>query len=905
MKIILHIIKKFRLFFLISCIICTGAVNVLCQNTPYVNKVTIKWINERPQGLVEVLNGELENLALRQGKGKVIRNEFRFSVAASNTLDISLKNAMVNYGPGATLVTIINGDHSFSFFFRDVTYEYPIYIPEYHVVVCPYNDDRSYQQIAEGIGNRGLKTKLQQIEDEPEESFDSAAAHTRNQVCPIWLGISRDIRIFELGNSGEMDIISPRMASTSVFLPETNNTSADYSYMTGRGQGVEQRIKRRLDEGDLPVLHTELIDEDIEYDNIAFVSLESSALHERTNIGTHFLVADYYSNGHMFTPEQERILKPLLEADSNKTEQTVLYFRSKATNTSSVPRYAWFRTLRPGSGWWEKFNYTYEKENGLSSYSPERVFGISKLNGVPLPNEEIAVLLKPNETAVFEFYLPHNPISRERALALSNQSFNDRLAECINHWKEKQKDAAQIKLPEKRIEEMIRAGLNHLDLITYGIEPNGTLAPCIGVYSPIGTESSPIIQFYCSMGLHDVAKRCLMYFLDKQHEDGMIQNFNGYMVETGAALWGMGEYYRYTRDTAWVRQVRPKLLKSCDFLLAWRERNKTESLRGKGYGMIDGKVADPEDPYHQYMLNAYAYLGLSRAAEMLGYADPDNAKRLKPEAEAWKQDIRASLFNSMAHSPVIPLGDGTWCPTLPPWTEAIGPRLLYLKDEVFMSHGTFTVPEALLGPLYLIFCEVLDPGEPVSKMMLNYHTELLYQRNTAFSQPYYSRHDWVQLRQGLVKSFLKTYYSAFSALADRETYTFWEHLYHVSVHKTHEEAWFLMATRWMLYLEEGQTLNLLPGIPRQWLEDGKTIELRNVATYFGPMSLSVNSSVNKGFIEAKIECPSERMPQQVLIRIPHPDGKKPVNVLGGTYDCISESVIIKPFTGKTIVKIEY
>jgi hypothetical protein len=52
----------------------------------------------------------------------------------------------------------------------------------------------------------------------------------------------------------------------------------------------------------------------------------------------------------------------------------------------------------------------------------------------------------------------------------------------------------------------------------------------------------------------------------------------------------------------------------------------------------------------------------------------------------------------------------------------------------------------------------------------------------------------------MVKPFLKTYYNPFSALADRETYTFWEHLYKVSVHKTHEEAWFLMETRWMLYL---------------------------------------------------------------------------------------------------------
>ena len=157
--------------------------------------------------------------------------------------------------------------------------------------------------------------------------------------------------------------------------------------------------------------------------------------------------------------------------------------------------------------------------------------------------------------------------------------------------------AAQIDLPEKRITEMIRAGLLHLDLVTYGREPEGTLVPTIGVYTAIGSESSPIIQFMDSMGWHDEARRALTYFLDKQHDDGFMQNFGGYMLETGAALWSMGEHYRYTRDDEWVKQIEPKLLKACDFMLKWRQRNMRDDLRGKGYGLMEGKVADPEDPY--------------------------------------------------------------------------------------------------------------------------------------------------------------------------------------------------------------------------------------------------------------------------------------------------------------------
>ena len=85
-------------------------------------------------------------------------------------------------------------------------------------------------------------------------------------------------------------------------------------------------------------------------------------------------------------------------------------------------------------------------------------------------------------------------------------------------------------------------------------------------------------------------------------------------------------------------------------------------------------------------------------------------------------------------------------------------------------------------------------------------------RNVAFSQPYYSRHDWVHLRRGETKAFLKDYYNSVAGLADRDTYTFWEHFFHQSPHKTHEEAWFLMQTRWMLYMEHGDTLEHWTGI---------------------------------------------------------------------------------------------
>jgi len=553
--------------------------------------------------------------------------------------------------------------------------------------------------------------------------------------------------------------------------------------------------------------------------------------------------------------------------------------------------------------------------------------------------EEIAVLVRPGETAVFEFIIPHQPVSEERARELSKKDFNINHREHREFWLDKLKSAAQIKLPEKRIDEMVKAGLLHLDLVTYGLEPDGTTAPTIGVYSPIGSESSPIIQFFDSMGWHDLARRSIMYFMDKQHEDGFIQNFGGYMLETGAALWNIGEHFRYTRDIEWARSIESKILKSCNFLIEWIERNKREELKGRGFGMMDGKVADPEDLFHIFMLNGYAYLGLSRSAEVLAAANsvssiqcpvssnkhsvpklttdhsplttvsketsnqPAHAK-IHDAAQTLKQDIRNSFFASMAKSPVVPLGDGTWCPTVAPWAEETrGPVSLFSEKGKWYTHGSFVARDSLVGPLYLIFQEVIDPSEPAAAWMLNFHAELMCLRNVALSQPYYSRHPWVHLKRGEVKPFLKAYYNCVSALADRQTYSFWEHFFHASPHKTHEEGWFLMETRWMLYMEEGNTLKLLAGIPRKWLENNKTIELKNAASYFGHFSLKVRSELSKKRITAKIEFHSGRLPASVSIRLPHPAGKKPKKILGGTYDPSSESVIISPFSGKAEVSV--
>ena len=187
---------------------------------------------------------------------------------------------------------------------------------------------------------------------------------------------------------------------------------------------------------------------------------------------------------------------------------------------------------------------------------------------------------------------------------------------------------------------------------------------------------------------------------------------------------------------------------------------------------------------------------------------------------------------------------------------------------------------------------------------MTYIDELMYQGHSGFSQPYYGRLKWWHVQSGNVKPFLNAYYTTISAHADRQTYTFWEHLYRLSPHKTHEVAGFLMDTRWMLYMERGDTLNLFSVIPRVWLREGKQLRLDGVRSYFGTLNVSV-IGLKDGVIEVTVECIDNRKPRNVIVRVPHPDGKKAVTVTGGRYNSTKESVLIENFDGRAHLRLVF
>ena len=161
--------------------------------------IAVEWRGKGPQGGVQILAGSLVGLAATRGECRITHDEFAFASRGSCRLEISVGQAKVSPGSGPTIVSLRTQEHPLSFFLKDVCREYPIIIPEYGVAVTEAEDRRSYDEIEKVVLGKGLQTALQRFETEPEESYEQAAAHTRELHCPTWLGLSRDFRIFEMG----------------------------------------------------------------------------------------------------------------------------------------------------------------------------------------------------------------------------------------------------------------------------------------------------------------------------------------------------------------------------------------------------------------------------------------------------------------------------------------------------------------------------------------------------------------------------------------------------------------------------------------------------------------------------------------------------------------------------------
>lgn len=109
------------------------------------------------------------------------------------------------------------------------------------------------------------------------------------------------------------------------------------------------------------------------------------------------------------------------------------------------------------------------------------------------------------------------------------------------------------------------------------------------------------------------------------------------------------------------------------------------------------------------------------------------------------------------------------------------------------------------------------------------------------------------------------------------------------------------------------TLRLAFSTPRQWLQEGKEIKVKNMPTAFGPVSYCIQSQIeSQDIINVTVNIPIRRRPLRthLRLRVPEKTGRKLVSVtINGlpydNFDPITEVINISSLQGEVFVTAKY
>jgi hypothetical protein len=464
--------------------------------------VAVVWRDEVEGGEVELTYALLNSL-----DGKPARSPGAFQLEPGvRRLQIHIDQSHTDPGAYATRVTVrFRGKNAppetargaFTFFLRDVAAKTPIFIRGLNVAVVCASDFRTYEQIEAAIRAKRLHSVRDVIDAEPEETYEGACRGTKEMRCPTWLGVGRDMRIFRvmpLDSTGYWGYVEPCDLRQSS-LPKEGREPGRYYFILGRGARCSVDIQRRLEDGVLPIVKSTQLDGDIEYRLTIFATLEKGPLTADNVRGTHWLAAFAHAAGAMLTKREASQYNDLASPEVTHREQELIcWVHVEAVNKGRVPRYAYAKAgyikadALEGVG---KARFI----DGQRINSAGRVSCMNLLNGKPMPQEEMAILIQPGEEETLDILFPHRPLTRDRGRAVCSQSYDAHHQSCRSFWRGKLAAGAQISLPDANIEERVRAGLLHLDITTLGLSKSGPLAAVVGWYAPIRSGTAALLSF--------------------------------------------------------------------------------------------------------------------------------------------------------------------------------------------------------------------------------------------------------------------------------------------------------------------------------------------------------------------------------------------------------------------------
>jgi hypothetical protein len=509
-------------------------------------------------------------------------------------------------------------------------------------------------------------------------------------------------------------------------------------------------------------------------------------------------------------------------------------------------------------------------------------------------NVVISFDLGANESRQFIVKLP-SPVVRpeDRKKLLSLEYFKAR-SETLNFWSDYVGRGAQFKVPEKAVNDLFRASLWHALRLPrrHALHRSGTghggreenvridLPYSNFAYDQDGTPW-PVNQamyvdymLYDLRGYYDISvEELLAIYRNNQEPNGHVGGYANWVVYTPGMIYAVAKNYLLSGDCEALDKLLPQTLRALDWCLA--EIKHDSEGAGASTGLVRGPLNDGSGEGIWAFNQAYIYAALNLFGRVLNEIDNPRAQECLTAARTLRQAIAKSFGAATVRSPLVQLRDHTWIPYVPCEASKSG-RLL----EQWYPTDVDT------GAIHLLRLKALPADSFLADCLLNDHEDNLYLNGWGMAnEPVYNQQATAYLLRDDPKAVIRAFYSYMACAFSHSVFEPVEHRWAWGQYfgpPSTDGAWFELYRNMLIHEMDDDTLLLLQATPRKWLQDGKTIEIERAPTYYGRLSLKMESQVASNKILAQIDMPDRRRPSVLIVRLLHPMGKpiKSVTVNG-------------------------
>lgn len=439
-------------------------------------------------------------------------------------------------------------------------------------------------------------------------------------------------------------------------------------------------------------------------------------------------------------------------------------------------------------------------------------------------------------------------------------------------WSDYMARGAQFRVPEGPVNDLFRANLWHAlrlprrhggagDDVKVDLPYSNFAYGQQGTPWPVNQAVYVDYMLYDLRGYHDLAvEELLAMYRGNQEANGRVGGYANWGVYTPGMIYAVAQNYLLSGDRAALDKLMPYTLKALDWCLGEIKR------QGPSGGLVRAPLNDLTGDGVWAFNQAYMYAALDTFGRALTRIEHSRAKECITAASDFKKAVERDFGAATMRSPLVQLRDHTWTPYVP--CEATRPGRRF---EQWYPTDVDT------GALHLSRLKALDPNGPLTTSLLNDHEDNLFLNGWAMAnEPVYNQQATAYLLRDDPEAAIRAFYSMMACAFSHSVFEPVEHRWGWGQYfgpPSTDGAWFDLYRHMLIHELDDGSLLLLQATPRKWLEHRNSIEVQRAPTYYGRMSMKVESYTVSSHIAVGIDMPDRSSPRVLLVRLRHPQGR--------------------------------